>query len=253
MPPVTSPRSAELTRDAVVEVALTMADTDGLDTLTIRRLANHFGVTPMALYWHVKNKEELLDAMGDAVYASVAIPPADDRDWTEQYSDLLSALLDALRAHPGSVGLAAYRVLANDAGRDLTERALSLLRRAGLSVQAGADIARSSLQTMIMLVSGEPGAEHGASSEQRPTILAAKAKALATLPVDRYPHLVESASALVNCDDASIYYRDGLALFLAGVRAQVALTASAMAQRPASQAHLTSGICSGSRAQAISR
>jgi TetR/AcrR family tetracycline transcriptional repressor len=72
VPPSSSVRSAELTRDAVVEVALTMADAGGLDTLTIRRLATHFGVTPMALYWHVKNKDELLDAMGDAVFAAVS-------------------------------------------------------------------------------------------------------------------------------------------------------------------------------------
>lgn len=221
VPPSSSVRSAELTRDAVVEVALTMADTGGLDTLTIRRLAQHFGVTPMALYWHVKNKDELLDAMGDAVYAAVELPPADDRDWIEQYGELLEALLDALRAHPGAVDLAGQRVLYNECGRDLTERALGLLREAGFSVQASADIARNSLQTMMMLVSAEPGAERGSTPEQRPDRLAAKATALATLPVERYPHLVECAAALVNCDDTAVYYREGVALFLSGVAAQV--------------------------------
>ena len=53
----------ELTRESVIEVALTLADADGLDSVTIRRLAQHFSVTPMALYWHVKNKDELLQAM----------------------------------------------------------------------------------------------------------------------------------------------------------------------------------------------
>jgi TetR/AcrR family tetracycline transcriptional repressor len=216
-----------LTRDAVVEVALTMADAGGLDTLTIRRLATHFGVTPMALYWHVKNKDELLDAMGDAVFAAVVLPPADDRAWMDQYSDLLVALLNALRAHPGAVDLAGQRVLYNDAGRDLTERALALLRQAGLSVQASADIARNSLQTMMMLVTAEPGAERGATAEQRPERLAAKAKALATLPVERYPYLVECAAALVNCDDAAVYYREGVALFLSGVQVQVESSAAA--------------------------
>lgn len=216
-----SARPVELTRDAVVQVALTMADADGLDTLTIRRLANHFGVTPMALYWHVKNKDELLDAMGDAVFAAVVLRPANDREWSEQYRDLLTGLLTALRTHPGSVELAMRRVLYNEAGRDLTERALSLLRQAGLSVQASADIARSSLQNMVMLVVAEPGAERGASAEERPHMLAAKAQALSTLPAERYPYLVECASALVDCDDAGVYYRDGLALFLAGVQAVV--------------------------------
>lgn len=235
MPSPTSVRSTELTRDAAVEVALTMADTDGLVTLTIRRLAQHFGVTPMALYWHFKNKDELLDAMGDAVYAAVRLPPPDERDWVEQYGDLLRALLAALRAHPGAVELAGRRVLYNDAGRELTERALALLRRAGLSVPASADIARNSLQTTMMLVSAEPGAERGAAPEERSEVLRRKKAALAGLPTDRFPHLVECAAALVDCDDSAVYYRNGLALFLSGVQSQVA------GQRPASHAHFTSG------------
>ncbi len=221
MPPSTSLRSAELTREAVVGVALTMADADGLDTLTIRRLAQHFGVTPMALYWHVKSKDELLDALGDAALAAVQLPAVDDREWSEQYRGLLLALLDALRAHPGTVELAGRRVLYCDAGRDLTERALTLLREAGLSVQASADIARSSLQTMMMLVSAEPGVERHAPAEDRCEMLRAKEHALNGLPRDRFPYLVECAAALVNCDDAAVYYRDGLNLFLSGVRSQV--------------------------------
>ena len=59
----TRAREAErgrLTKQAVVQRALALADADGLDALTIRRLATELGVTPMALYWHFRNKEELL-------------------------------------------------------------------------------------------------------------------------------------------------------------------------------------------------
>src|ERR1700712_713768 len=215
-------RGDELTRDAVIGVALSMADSEGLESVTIRRVAQHFSVTPMALYWHFKNKDELLAAMGDKVFAEMRLPPVSDLPWDQQYRDLLAALLEALRAHPGAVRLAGDRGLRSGAGRELTERALALLRKSGLAIQASADIARTSLQTMMMLVSNQPGIELGAPREHWEQMIAAKAAAISELPIDRYPNLVECGAALVNCEDENDYYRDGVALFLAGIRAQVA-------------------------------
>lgn len=214
--------SPDLTREAVIEVALTMADQQGIDNVTIRGLAQHFGVTPMALYWHVKNKDELLDAMGDQIFAGMEITEVDDRPWDHTYRDLLQALLSGLRAHPGAVQLAGNRVLYNEKGRDLTERALGLLRGTGLCVPASADIVRTSLQTMMMLVSVQPGVERGAPEAQWEQMIAEKTASLTALPPDRYPNLVECASALIDCDDENLYYTAGVDLFLDGVRAQVA-------------------------------
>ena len=61
----------KLTKAAVVDRALHLADTVGLDALTIRKLATELGVTPMALYWHFKNKDELLVGVVDHVMAGV--------------------------------------------------------------------------------------------------------------------------------------------------------------------------------------
>ena len=216
------PAGDDLTRVAVVEVALSLADSEGLENVTIRRVAQHFSVTPMALYWHVKNKDELLAAMGDQVFAELRLPPRSAQPWHRQYRELLDALLEVLRAHPGAVRLAGQRVLQNDAGRELTERALALLRGAGLAIQPSSDIARTSLQTMMMLVADQPGVELGAPREVWEQLLAGKAAALAALPAERYPNLVACSAALVNCEDESVYYRDGVDLFMAAVTAQVA-------------------------------
>ena len=83
----------DLSRNAIVERALTVMDTDGPDAVTIRRIAQEFGVTPMALYWHVANKDELLAAMGDALIADVVPPPA-----TGSWSVQLRGVVEALRA-----------------------------------------------------------------------------------------------------------------------------------------------------------
>ena len=66
-----------LSREAVIDHALAVADLDGLDAVSIRRIAQDFGVTPMALYWHVKNKDELLAAMGDRILSVIDMPEPD--------------------------------------------------------------------------------------------------------------------------------------------------------------------------------
>ena len=119
--------ASELSRDAVIDHALDLADREGLDAVAIRRIANDFGVTPMALYWHVRNKDELLAAMGDRIYDSLDIPDVEG-DWLEQVSDALQSLVNALRRHPGSVDLAMPRVLVSPPAQLLAERTLGALR-----------------------------------------------------------------------------------------------------------------------------
>ena len=61
----------KLTRESVVSAAVDLADREGIAALTMRRLARHVGVEAMSLYHHLPNKEALLDAMVDRVYAAI--------------------------------------------------------------------------------------------------------------------------------------------------------------------------------------
>ncbi len=223
-----SPRRAKQTpktplgREAVVERALAVADAEGLDAVTIRRLAADLGVTPMALYWHVASKDELLAAMGDRLFAGM--PPHTDpaSPWPDQLRELVGALVAALRAHPATAALAAPRVLQNDEGRELTERALQLLRTAGFPVEQAAQIARHLLRTAISLVIESQVIElagAGASLDpgQRAEALRLKRLALLGLPQQRFPHLVEAADALTDCADEEAYYNFGIELLIVGI------------------------------------
>src|SRR5258707_15683849 len=61
----------KLSRPAVVDRALALADRAGVDALTIRRLATELGVTPMALYWHFRSKEELIAGVADRIWGEI--------------------------------------------------------------------------------------------------------------------------------------------------------------------------------------
>ena len=214
---VSAQKAAPLSREAVVDHALAVADTDGLAAVSIRRIAQDLGVTPMALYWHVQNKDELLAAMGDRILESVDLPDLDPGRELEQLREILAALVDGLRRHPGCTGLAQSRILQCDSGRELAEHALEVLRANGFDVRQSADLSRAALQAAVMLVSGRPGAETTVPRVERDAVMAAKRSALVGLPVDRFPHLVECAEALTDCDDEAAYYGAGIDLFLAGV------------------------------------
>jgi AcrR family transcriptional regulator len=207
----------DLSRDAVVDRALAIADVEGLDAVTIRRLAQEFGVTPMALYWHVSNKDELLAAMGDRLFADLDVHAvAGGGRWQHQLRRILAAVVAALRAHPAAALLGAQRILYCDSGREAAERTLELLVHAGFDLDMACDISRHAMQTSVMLVSQQPG-ELTTAAELRETVMAEKRKAIAALPIDRYPLLVASADGLTSCDDEDGYYRFGIDLFVAGV------------------------------------
>jgi len=85
-----------LSRESVIDRALTVADQEGPAAVSIRRIAQDFDVTPMALYWHVKNKDELLAAMGDRILDLVEVPELPAEGGLERLRPLLAGLVDAL-------------------------------------------------------------------------------------------------------------------------------------------------------------
>jgi TetR/AcrR family tetracycline transcriptional repressor len=211
----------QLSRDVLVQRGLELADTEGLDGVTIRRLAQDFGVTPMALYWHFRNKDELLAALGDSVLGDPVLATAlsdDGGPWDLHLENLLTALVAAFRAHPAIAPLAAERMMMSEAGAELTEQTLALLRGAGFDVDQSARLAHHALLTALMLVTGQPGAENQVSETERNERLAAKMARLNQLPAQRYPNLLASTAAFVDCQDERTYYHDGVELFVLGVR-----------------------------------
>jgi AcrR family transcriptional regulator len=209
---------SRLSKRAVVDRALKLADADGLDALTIRKLAQDLGVTPMALYWHFRSKDDLLEGMAEQVWAEIDVHIDPAVPWWVQLQAGLESLLRVLRAHRSAPQLVQEHEKQNEAALRATEGALEILRSAGFGPEQAAEIARSALWTGLMLVMSETSyhpelagaelAEHQRQNEIR----------LALLPAAQYPRLVECAAPMAGCDP-EIHYQLGVELFIAGVRA----------------------------------
>jgi AcrR family transcriptional regulator len=136
-----APRSP-LDRARIVDAALKIVDEEGVDGLSIRRLATELGSAPMSVYWHVRDKAELLDLVGEAVLESIEVP-APAGDWRTQLRAVHHAMLDAVVRHPNTADLMIGRARYGRAGITLFERLLSILLGAGLSPAAAFDAYQS--------------------------------------------------------------------------------------------------------------
>jgi AcrR family transcriptional regulator len=221
--PKTAPEP-RLSRDVVIARATEVADAEGLDAVSMRRLAGELGVTPMALYWHFRSKDELLDGIADGLLGEI-LASASQKDgppgtWQEAIKGVMQAMVDTLRRHPSSADLFT-RQLDTDNSLALVELLLDILRRAGFSPEQATHIAQHALSTPVALVRAEPGqvprALQGRESDAE--LQRQRHVFFAMLPADRYPRIVEAAEPLSRCDDADAYYGFGLDLLVAGIDA----------------------------------
>jgi AcrR family transcriptional regulator len=115
---------------------LELADEEGLEALSFRRLAADFGVTPMALYRHVADRDDLLAAMSDLVLAEIEVPEQADDDWVRALRDVLQSSVTTYTRHPAARRLS-YLGFWSPGSLALTERLVRLLTDAGFTEREG--------------------------------------------------------------------------------------------------------------------
>jgi AcrR family transcriptional regulator len=213
----------KLTARAIAERALEIGDAEGLDAVTIRRLATDLGVTPMALYWHYKNKEQLLVGMADHLIGGFAPKPADERLWQEQLRDLVEGLIRSLRTHPCAKNvIEQIDPVAVPNFLIVWDRALGLARSAGFSVEESCLITKYLLQSAIAIADAPVHFKAGQSSEEVERMINSKRFGLQSLPVGQYPYLVEMAGPMAGGLDPAMYDTFGVDLVLSGIEALAA-------------------------------
>ncbi|ATW47742.1 TetR/AcrR family transcriptional regulator [Streptomyces peucetius] len=128
------PRKPLLSRDRIVETASALVDAEGLDAVSTRRLAAELGVSGPSLYNHFRNKDEILDAVADAVSARVDLSMFDEddgRDWRTSLHDWAVSYRAALSAHPNTVPVLARGPGRRPAGLKVADAVFGAMVRAG--------------------------------------------------------------------------------------------------------------------------
>jgi AcrR family transcriptional regulator len=216
MTPSTVPAPREpLTRDRVVATAVGLADEDGIDGLSMRKLAQALGVEAMSLYHHVANKEDLLDGMVDAVFVEVALPEADGERWRSPIRARCTSMREMLLRHPWAVGQLNSRRSPGIATLEHHDVVIGCLRAGGFSVRATA----SAFATLDAYVYGFVLQELSLPIEldEGPGDLAEEI--LGGLPDGALPHLAELAANYVTRPDYTFAneFDPGLDLILDGL------------------------------------
>jgi AcrR family transcriptional regulator len=123
-----------LSKERVLEAAIAVAVRDGIELLTMRKLAGELGAGAMSVYHYVRNKEELLDAMVDVVFGEIE-PPAAGGDWRAAMRRRAISTRAALNRHRWAVGLMEGRPTPGPASLRLHDAVLGCLREAGFSIE----------------------------------------------------------------------------------------------------------------------
>ena len=191
--------------------AVELADRDGLDGLSMRRLAQHLGVDAMSIYYHVRDKKALLGAMADAVAAEIPEAPADGL-WTARLRALIMGARQVMLRHPWAVRVFTDRATPTPAVLLHIERVLAIMRAGGCDVDLGHH-AIHLLGSRILGFSQDLFDDDPETSPP-PEALAAWAGTM--------PHIVELATAVTHdgalggCDDDG-EFAFGLDLLLEGL------------------------------------
>jgi AcrR family transcriptional regulator len=188
----TPQKRVPLSRDRVLRAAVAIADGAGIGSLTMRSLAHELGVKPMALYYHVANKEEILDGIVDLVFSEIDLPAANG-DWRSEIVRRANSARQVLRRHPWAIGLMESRKTPGPATLRHHDATIGTLRVAGFSVEMTAH-AYALLDSYIY---GFALQEVSLPFEGSETVADVAEPMMQQFPADAYPYLIEMTTGYV--------------------------------------------------------
>jgi len=215
-----------LTRATVVARALEIGNAEGLEAVSLRRLAQELGVTPMALYRHVRDKQDLINAMTERVLegldATVGFRP--EMTWTERMRLAINNYKEQIDARPLALPLSiAYNGEGPPAFWKVLEDLLAILLDAGFGRREAIVLIRmvSNLLAGYLLLLQQGAASEATQLDAHQIDLLRRRFALAqlSLPRDEFPNLVESAedTAEVWLTDPNHWWRNTVDLIMFGL------------------------------------
>jgi AcrR family transcriptional regulator len=213
------PDRRPLTREAIVDAGLELLERDGIAGLSMRKLARELDTGAASLYWHVRDKEELLSLLLDRIVGEAEVPDPDPVDWQERAKDLLRSTRRLLQKRRDAAQLSMGRIPAGPHSLPVLERNLAVVAAAELpprviayavdmfALYVGAFAYEESLRVPAL-------GDESASPEQL-------AEYFRSLPPEAFPNLVRLADDLT-AGDADERFEFAIELLVRGLEAMAA-------------------------------
>lgn len=206
-----------MSRQRVIDAALTLVDEEGLESLSMRRLGQHLGVEAMSLYNHVNGKADILDGLAEAVLARLEINFVARTSWQDKIRTLARSFRAAATTHPGAFTLVSARQLGSAGGLRPVEAELEVLREAGFDAETSVHI----LRTFVAFVTGSLVRELTAEPAVSGIDPVARATRIEVLKAAGFPAIADAADHIAVIDHEAEYYF-GVDLFIAALEAKLA-------------------------------
>jgi AcrR family transcriptional regulator len=210
-----------LTRRSVIEAALSIGDSEGLEAISLRRVARELGVTPMALYRYVDNKEALLEGIIERAFEEFELPPESENDWRKEMRVLARSFRRLLVTHPAVAMLFSMHPAESDSisqnGARIVEVVLSTLSRAGFPPKEAALIEGECERfilglAMLEITCGPQPCPFNPKATQNHGHVS-----LASLPPDEFPHLLEALPYFTKYQEPEWAFEFALDLLVGGL------------------------------------
>jgi AcrR family transcriptional regulator len=179
-----------LSRDRVLRGAVDVADAGGISALTIRSLAQQLGTKPMSVYYHVSDKDEILDGIVDIVFSEIELPSVGG-DWRAELTRRAHSARHVLRAHPWATPLLESRTHPGPASLKHHDAVLGTLRAAGFS----APMTAHAYALLDAYIYGFALQEASLPFEGPDGVQAVAEPIMQLMATGAYPHLVEMATS----------------------------------------------------------
>lgn len=222
-----APTTDPLTLDRIIAAAIELVDREGLDALSMRRLGTELGAGATTLYWHVKNKDELLDLALDEVFRTLPVPGTEG-SWRDRAAALARGLRAVLLRHRNLIMVIASRPTTGPNALGAMDAALGIMRDGGFPDELVVDAALAIINYTsgyTVLEAAALQAFAGSSEEARREAIEASGRGVVefilALPPEEFPNLTALGRRFLDGDDTS-RFEYGLQRILDGLEADLA-------------------------------
>jgi AcrR family transcriptional regulator len=212
------PAREPLSRERIVAAAIKILDSDGLDAVSTRKIAEDLGTGSASLYAHVANRDELIELMVDRIAGEIEVPAPDPEHWQDQLRDYARHAQQVWAAHADIVRASLATIPTGPGRLRVIERLVAIMRAAGFSDK----MAAWGVDRLLIYIDADTyeGWLYTAKVKQGldvDTYISSIREYYRQLPADRFPNLSAMADTIM--DDGGERFDFGLDLLIAGLAA----------------------------------